>query len=341
MKSILEYQNEYWLNQSLINESFKSSILKEISSQLNDRIKANAETNISDRHASKDTSSNFKYVFDRNYFVAWDKVTDDMFKEYDGKSDEAIKLAKQMISNRSTSFPGMVILINDYEGDGPKYLGCIVGTTSWPGYISFSSNWTINANDIRPSEIPELLTKKVLIANFKDKDVMTGDLKDKRNDSKRNALAIWKETRDYDYGEILKRNKERYKQYVAKVKAQKDADDGIADKVNEYVNKVLAITTKLSKNPTKYAKLEYEVGYLLDLLNDKRKYVNGYGRQQGYYSGTNGLLTVFRTYMTTKLSQSKGDSYEHEKQEYEASKKALQQIFDTIDKKLEKFAEVE
>jgi len=344
MKNILEYQIKYWGNKSIITEAFSSSILREIRDQLNDRIKANIEKNIEKGYRSEDTSSNFKKVFDKNYYISWDKITDDMFVEYDGKDEKTIKLVKQMISNRTTTFPGMCILINDYD-DGPKYIGAIVASTAWPGYISFSSNWTISANEIKPSEVSNILTKKILLIDFRDhKELMNSDKISSRSEAKRNTLNLWnnKELRDFDYNKIAEQNRERYKRYVAKVKAEKDANDGIADKVTEYVNKILDVTNKLSKNPVKYAKLEYEVGYLIDLLNDKRKYVYSSGRgHQGYYSGTDGLLTVFKTYMTTKLSQSKGDSYSHEKQEYEAAKGKLEQIFKTIDEKLKKFEDPE
>ena len=43
MKTILEYQKEYWFNNSMITEAFKSKILQEISNQLNDRIKKQKE----------------------------------------------------------------------------------------------------------------------------------------------------------------------------------------------------------------------------------------------------------------------------------------------------------
>ena len=43
MKTILEYQKNYWFNNSMITEAFKSKILQEISDQLNNRIKKQKE----------------------------------------------------------------------------------------------------------------------------------------------------------------------------------------------------------------------------------------------------------------------------------------------------------
>ena len=342
MKNIIEYQNEYWLNKSLINESFGSKILQEITNQLNERIRINKEINMESGWKKNDTVTNFKMILGKDSFVLWNKVSDDMFIEYSKDDPKGVKLVKQMISNRSTSFPGMCILLND-DPDSPKYNGCIISTSYWNSrYYGFWMNCSINGNDIKPSEVEGFLTNKFLIINFKENNLMADGLQNERSNSKSGTLNLWndKDTREYDYKKILERNRERYKAYVSKVRASKDLNDGMADKVTEYSEKILDVVAKMSKNPIKYAKYEYEVGYLLDLLNSRRTYSTN-GRSGGYYSGTDGLITVYKTYIKSKLSMGKGDSYDYERKDYEAAKKKLEEIFNTIDEKLKKFEDVE
>ena len=105
MKTILEYQKNYWFNKSMITEAFKSKILQEITDQLNDRIKKQKEEAENDKthyHRSPDTGATFKKLFANAWTgISWSDITDDMFKEYSIEDPEAIKLAKRITSNRS------------------------------------------------------------------------------------------------------------------------------------------------------------------------------------------------------------------------------------------------
>ena len=164
MKSILEYISDYYFNQSMITESFKSSILQEITKQFNDRIKSNAEYNKEKNWAYKDTKSTFKKLFSEEN-VKWSEITDDDFKEYEKEDEEGLKLAKRMVANRSNTFPGMVILLNnDQDNDSPKYIGAIIATGYTAGFVSFVSDWNFVIGwGTKPSDVRSLLTKKYLL----------------------------------------------------------------------------------------------------------------------------------------------------------------------------------
>lgn len=323
MKTILEYIDEYFLNQNIvINESFKSSILKEISDQLNDRIKKHKEEDKGKENWAKngDYSSTFKNIF--NYHnVKWNEITDDMFKEYDEDDPEGIKQVKRIFSNRSTSYPGMIVLLNsNYKEGEPKYLGAML-CSGWDNYYySFTSSWRISGKQFRTSDAEGFLTKKYLLLNLKGFD--SSDQQRERSAARNGAfIANNEKERQEIYKNIVKANRERYRQYIAKVRADQDANDGMAEKVQEYCNKVLDIATKLSGNPIKYAKLEYKIGDLVDYLSNRS-------------TGKDGLLTVYKEYIKTKLSRASGRGYEFEEKSFKAAKKQLEELFTRIDNKI-------
>lgn len=334
MKSILEYlANKFIDNDFLITESFKCTYLKEISKQFNDRIKMNHEENSKSIINSNDTASTFKYVFSGEP-IDWYNITDDMFKKYTKDNDEGVSKAKAIMANRKNHFDGIVILLSD---DEPKYRGMFVSLGGNQRYYSFISTWHISYDNIRPSEMENYLTKEFLIADVTK--LKTYDKRWERQKAQAGTLVLHNtaDQREYEYKEIAKKNVEKYKQYVAKVKAQKDMNDGMSEKVMEYVNKIMQITTKFSLDPVKYAKYEYEVGYLLDSISDKRTYT--YDRRGGHSSGSDGLLAVYKEYIKTKLSLAKGDSYGYERDTYNATKKKLNDIFVKLDEKIAKFNE--
>lgn len=342
MKSIFEYLNESLLNEQLINEDFSSSILREIKDQFNDRIKDHHEKNALSKYSSNDISSTFKKIFGSSCGIAWDKITDDDFKKYSKSDEEGVKLAKRICSERSNSFNGMILLLTDPDRSRfiGKYIGALISIGGGHMYFSFNTTYQISSSFIKPSEVESFLTKEFYIIDLRN--FLTYEKTRDRRNSQYGTFNLFNDPddREKEFANMIKNNRERYKQYVAKVKAQKDADDGMSEKVNEYVNKILEVATNMSKNPMKYAKFEYEVGYLIDLLQDERTWNSNGNRGKGYYSGTDGLLLVYKEYIKSKLAQAKGNSYSFERDSYNNAKKKLEQIFKTIDDKLEKFKEV-
>lgn len=347
MKTILEYQKQYWFNNSMITEAFKSKILKEISDQLNDRIKRQKEEAENDKehyHRSPDTNATFKKLFTSPWTgISWSDMTDDMFKEYSIEDPEGVKLAKRITSNRSNSFPGVIILLNTTDPDSPKYRGVLIGAGDGEhgnDYYSFTNTWSFHRESFKPGEVESFLTKKFLFADVSEIKKANREKRNQRYAAISGSMNPLNDdnTREFEYERIAKENRERYQKYLAKIKADREANDEYVKKVTEYTQKILQISAELSKNPIKYAKYEYEVDTLLSYLSGKRTWISSNRRgQNGYYSGKNGIITLLETYLKTKLSMAKGNSYDSEKTSYEAAKKALDDAFTKIDAYLPKF----
>lgn len=336
MKSILEYIRDYWENKAMINESFKSSILQEIAKQFNDRIKANKEYNKEKEYSSRDTTSTFKQVFGSDS-IKWSEITDDMFTKYSKDDAEGEKLVKRMMGNRSNTFSGMAIILNENaEGDQPKYLGALISIGYSEGYVSFLTDWRISYKSLKPSDALGYLRHDYLLINLSKHTSF--DIEQERRSAKWGAYLFTDDNERNDfYKKIAEENIKRYKNYLIKVKAEREANDGITEKVEEYSKKIFNFTLKISNNPIKYAKYEYEIGGLVDYLRDERKWVSSkYSQGGGYYSGKDGLLTAYRSYLTSKLAMAKGSASDSDKTSYENAKARLNKIFNAIDAEIQR-----
>ena len=326
MKTILEYlKGTLQISEEMVNEAFNASIFHEIQKQFADYNKKEDE-----EHEKRSWHSPH-YVKWKNVFsgfeFAWDKIKDSDVQECSKDNKKDVALAKRIICHRQNHLNGMIILHNDYE----QMFDGILLSTGWETYyISFRSTWGWNRNSIRPTEATNLLTKKFYLINLTNFD--TGKLRNERWDAKNGSFTPG----DVDYyKKIAEENRDRYKQLVAKYRAERDANDGISEKVSEYTQKVLAFADKISKEPIRYASLEYRIGGLLDLLRDEKRWNAGGRGVKPYYSGTNGLLYLYSQYLEAKLHMSKGSSYQHQRDTYNECKKAILKVCTLIDQKIQ------
>ena len=348
MKSILEYLNTYFkdlaeikemkeeIDLEIISESFQCSILREINSYLEKKRKEDEEKAKTEKYYYRKTPK-FKNIFYSGYkSVRWDQITDEMVKEYSKDDAEGVKLAKRICSNRSNSFPGMIILVSNNEKSESKYPGLILHTGWDTYYHSLVSDYcrSIGSSErVKPSEAEDLLTKKFYIVDLSK--LLSDNIIVKRRQEKEGM--VFQGDTDY-YKKIALANYDRYKKYADKIKAEKDANDGVPEKVNEYIKKVMDLVTDFSTDPTRYIKydhIEYDIQALLEMTSDKKVW-NHQRNGQGYISGQDGLLTVFAVYMKAKLSLVKGNAYTSsmDRDRYDQAKKELEEIFKKIDQKI-------
>lgn len=329
MKNIFEYLQESLLKQNneLINESFKANIFHKIQAQL---ASYNEKEKQEDKEAKErgwtwhsPTYKTFKNIMS-GCSIAWDKITDTDVKECSKTNKADLSLAKRIVAQRSNHVDGLIFLYNE---DGDFFDCVIVSLGGWTYYNSFRSSWGYRDNKIRPSDVEGILTNKFYVIEINDELKTYKKQTDRRN-------AQWGSFTPGDeqyYKQVAEQNVTRYKKLLAKYKAEREANDGISENINEYTQKVLKFAEKISKEPLRYAKLEYKIGMLMELIKGERKYVRGYGRNNGYYSGKDGLLKLYTNYLEAKLSMGSGNSYDSDVKTFNSLKKSITDICTNID----------
>ena len=349
MKTLLEYidnnvkvwKNLAILDDEILTESFNCTVLQDINSYLQSVIKQdkkNKEAADKEHRYYYGKGKSFGEIF--NYWnagIQWDKITDDNCIKRDINNDKDKKVVQKICTNRKDSIDGMVILVTDDKDCGYKYPGIILHIYNDIVYYSLISNYSYSIGDkkrLKPSEINGFLTSTFYTIDLTD--LLTSKIRSDRASAKSGVIPMGDE---HYYIELAKKNLERYKAYAAKIKAERDANDGIPEKINEYTKKVMDIVTEFSKNPIKYASFEYDIQSLLDTIGDKSYYVGPHGRYDSGHRGHDGLLVLYSRYVKLKLSQAKGDSYTYEQQEYKQVKKNINETFILIDKAIDKINE--
>lgn len=330
MLSLKEY---YLQNQEMVLESFQCNLFRELSKQFNLRIHDNKEQNEYSGHLGKDVNSTFKKIFS-GWNIQWDKITEDRITEGNINDEKAIKKVMLMLSNRANSFPGMVILTTNNKDNWPKYTGAFLKRFNEIRYYSFMTDYEFSSNPKKLNEIKDYLSHTFYIVDLSN--LAASDIQNRRYKEKQGSdYYTDKESRQAVYDNILKDNKRRYKEYTEKVRAQKQANDGVPEKVEEYMGKVTKLLETMSKDPIKYAKFEYDIYSIMKLLNGKREWHSPKNwKENGYYSGIDGLLTIYEVYIKSKLALARGSGSDSDKSSLKQAKIGLENLYDTIDKKL-------
>lgn len=320
------------IEMDILLESFNCTILKEIRNQIEIiRAKRKAEQEEIDKKEYKNWWEKPRLITPPQQFsklfiyktIRWDTIKDDQVKEYYKDDNTGIKIAKRICSNRSNSIPGIIINASQ-EGDEYKYVD-IIQKTSWDiRYYSLISG-NNGGTTLKPSEVESFLANKFWIIELRD-DQLSHDLQNQRMNAKSGIIRMGDAQQ---YAEIAKANMEKYKRLAEKKRIEKTADDGIADKVMDYVEKVMQIAERFSKDPMKYSSYEYSIQILLDLISDKRHWDSKRGAE-----GTDGLMILYGKYLSLKLRLASGKSYKSDKQDFENTKKSIGEVFARIDKRI-------
>lgn len=206
MKTILEYLNENWYKQSLITESFKSSIIRQIRDQINDITEENHKYNAENKWGSRSTNTTFKSLFGSREWIKWSEITDEDFTECTLGDKEATSLIKRATSNRSNSFTALIVLVNDDE-TGPKFTGIIITGYDNYYYSLLVSNYYFNSDSFRTSAASGYLTKKFYVLDLTK--FSTRDIRGERGVKSSGAISNNTKTRDEQYKKIAEKNRDR------------------------------------------------------------------------------------------------------------------------------------
>ena len=334
MKHLIDFINETYINETvvllesidneIITESLNCSVLKKLAKTLTDNKKESENQNY-----WWGKGSTFKDIFYTQQ-VCWDKITDSDITTYDVKDNrKALSLIRKIIKGTYDAIAIVYDSTGDFKAIYKPYgtplnmLGRSIVGVSNPQYekLSVADGCKIDIIDISKYH--------------------SGNLINQRRSQKSGII----DSHDKDYlRKYAEENIKRYKDIIAKNKAEKIAeDDDTAFEVNIIVNKVMKISIKVSENLDKYADKVYNLEKLLSMLQDKRQWNSS--RRGGYYSGQNGIFYLFTEYVKAlkdakniKIgSSSWGSQGESKMKEVKKYKDDLTKKIDEINKYIEEY----
>lgn len=347
MKSLYSVINEVSINNmfnnidsQIIFESLQSSILQDIVKQLKDHSKKDKEEKEKYGY-SFSNSTTFKALFGgRLQYVKWNEVKDSDFEisnanfDTDNKKkvkerNEMVKKLRAIVKNNSNA----IAILRNPETKEFTFL-----------YDNYGDVIRINNNSreygYRGRRGTMTQAEKMEYANNRDiyyldlSNFSTSEIRQERNNKKRDAIAMYSpdEIRD-----IAKNNIKRYKEIIAKNKAERLAKtDNISQEVSEITKKVLELSEKVNNDVIKYADCMYDMTSLLRMIYDRKVYT-GYDNRnrRSTYDGSNGLLYCYTKYLKSKKEALVGSYKDMYQKENTAYKKAIETLLEKIWEKIE------
>jgi len=175
-----------------------------------------------------------------------------------------------------------------YTEGGSGSLTYLPGGAALPGYYSTRNTPTTYSgikDDISHLAVSTKSDYKILALNF-PKD-MWKELASLRGDRSRSKEGMINPGDAEQYEKIAKENRQRYKNELAKLRANKERDRyaSVDDDIEDIMNRVFKLTRDAKRNPGKYSK--YDVSRIIEMIYDKATY------ERGHTYGDYGLLYRF------------------------------------------------
>ena len=316
------------IDEEIINESLQSSILQQLAKQL----KPFGSKNNNNYWNNKSFSGIFGSLN-----VAWDKITDNDFEKYEAGDKAGIKKARAVLASGDKWINAVILFPN---ADGKTFDSMIC----YRGYVNFKEHkwdYEINSYKEQPSRDFETYKQKWIKEDCEQKDFYILEIKDfevydirgQRNSAK---LGSFIPGDAYYYKKVAEENVERYKKIIAKRKAERAAkEDNIAQQVQEIVNKVLELSAKAATNPDKFVDIQYRIAYLLENIYSTSRWDSKRGQ-----TGTDGLLYLFKNYLSNHLSMAKDGGYGFERSAQDKTKTQIEKCIENINKRIEEIEEI-
>lgn len=316
------------INIKMINESTKSSIIRQLIEQM---AKRNNET----KHDYWAKTPVFKDLFNR-FNIKWSEVEDSDFeivenvpenesnKEKIKARKEIEKRVKSVIKYYSTNAEA-VILLKPSGSDKFTYV--------------FSPQGRLYDID-RGIEVKgngrQALSQSAKMDLLNGNDIYFLDLTDKinrneiRKERARTKSGIINPRDPWEMEQLARQNIERYNEIIAKNKATRSIqNDTIAEEVNELLQMAMSITEKFNKDVIKYATLSFKINSILSLIYEKRSY-----HKSSTGIGDDGIMVLFARYLSSK-------SYTmNDKQNIAYHQKEMQKYRLELEKQMEKLYEL-
>ena len=174
----------------------------------------------------------------------------------------------------------------------------------------------------------DLLKGKILyFIDLTDKLEKYNELKRKRDEDKKGVIYFDEESLQ----RMAKDNVNRYKEIVAKNKANRLNNTALLDEAGELIEGISKLATYVAKKPIDNADLIEPVNKLCLYVYDIRKYTAPRTRRDnGYYSGVNGLLPMIAKYTQLLRNVQKNGGLDYQRKELEDVQKAMKNTINII-----------
>lgn len=329
MKNLIENITENIIESVLNNidnkillESLQSSILIDLAKQM----KQNASN--SDNWYAK--SSSFKNLFGSES-VKWSEVTNDKFiiVTVDAPEKERKEMEKKIRKVIKQELDAIVILRNPVSKEFTYFINKF--GTLFDIESSFKVRGNRRNSDLNQSEKLAYVKKNDIY--FLDlTDLSSWNIKYSRNRQKEGIIKF----DNYSLSQIAHQNIARYKEIIAKNKAQKlAAQDNISDLINETIQRSMEIATKVNKDVIKYADLLYPVENMLKLIYDKQTW-DTKGRK---VLGKDGLLKAYASYIHAKVHANKSSYADMYQKDTESALKKIKETIKELDNLMDEIEE--
>ena len=303
------------INNEIITESINATIIKDVAKQLLDQIKAEKKSKENDSYKSI-YNQNFKQIFGQSR-ICWDKIEDKDIQKIEAQTWDENKLKnanEKLIRSIIKGNVQGIIISQDPESKLFEFVAMNWGRVYYlkPSYSTHAGEKTGNGygrhyKDLTQREKIDLFSNKTLYF------IETTNLVDD-NDKLRNERFKSKQGMiDFDpwsLQKIANENRERYQKIISQNKANNTKNDKLLDEANEIIKKISDITIKVAKDPLSYADVLSKVSILSKYVYDEVKYHPGRTpKQQGYYSGYNGLIPLVAKYVEAIKDSKSGYSW--------------------------------
>lgn len=347
IKEQFVYEKLEQINNEIITESLNASILKDLAKQLLDQINNEKKEKENEKYRTIYNKS-FKQIFGEAS-IPWNEIEDKDIETIDAQTWNEKKLKnanEKLIRSIIKCDKHAIIISRDPETKVFEYVILNWGNMFYlyPGKGGYWSNKNAGAStgqgggrhyrDLNQREKIDLLNNKTLY--IIDVSKYMGQMTKKRSDrfqSKQGVINFDPES----LRRIARDNIERYKKILSQRKATNQNNDKLLDEANEIIKKISNITIQVAKDPLSYADVISKVATLSKYVYDERRYVQGYTRrQQGYYTGVNGLIPLVAKYVEAIKDAKSG--YDWGSKNIDSTVKVIQ---DTITKCKDLIKEIE
>lgn len=304
------------INNEIITESIKATIIKEVAKQLLDQINTEKKEKEHDSYRSIYNKS-FKDIFGQSR-ICWDKLEDKDIQKIEAQTWDEEKLKKQnekLIRSIIKGDKQGIIISQNPETEKYEFVALNWGrvyyltTTRYRTHAGsdVGSGYGRHYKDLTQREKIDLFSNKILY--FIDTNQLI-DNNDKIRNDRYQAKQGMINLDPYSLSKIAKDNVDRYKKIISQNKANNTKNDKLLDEAHEIIKKISEITIQVAKDPLSYADILSKIDILSKYVYDVRTYhAPRTSRDKGYYSGYNGLIPMIAKYIEAINDSKKGYSW--------------------------------